>query len=130
MVGKQFYAVEKRQQVTGRDLKNARAGVDQNNQPDVQFTLIPTGADKFKPGRRVGSVGRRLAIILDGNVASAPVIQSQIGGEGVITGHSRRQEADELSKVLRGRRAARQAHVPAGADGRRLARQGTRSGRA
>jgi len=52
---------------------------------DVQFTLNPTGADKFK--RETGrSVGKRLAIILDGSVASAPAIQSQIGAEGQITG--------------------------------------------
>jgi preprotein translocase subunit SecD len=95
-----FYLVKKEAVITGRDLKNARAGVDQNNAPDVQFTLNPPGADKFK--RETGrNVGKRLAIILDGTVASAPTIQSQIGGEGVITGRFTAQEADELSKVLR-----------------------------
>jgi len=95
-----FYLVKKEAVITGRDLKNARAGVDQNNAPDVQFTLNPQGADKFK--RETGrNVGKRLAIILDGTVASAPTIQSQIGSEGVITGRFSAQEADELSKVLR-----------------------------
>jgi preprotein translocase subunit SecD len=95
-----FYLVKKEAVITGRDLKNARAGVDQNNAPDVQFTLNPPGADKFK--RETGrNVGKRLAIILDGIVASAPTIQSQIGSEGVITGRFTAQEADELSKVLR-----------------------------
>ena len=95
-----YYLVKKEAVITGRDLKNARAGVDQNNAPDVQFTLNPQGADKFK--RETGrNVGKRLAIILDGSVASAPTIQSQIGSEGVITGRFTTQEADELSKVLR-----------------------------
>jgi preprotein translocase subunit SecD len=95
-----FYLVRKEAVITGRDLKNARAGVGQNNEPDVQFTLNPQGADKFK--RETGrNVGRRLAIILDGSVASAPTIQSQIGAEGQITGRFTAQEADELSKVLR-----------------------------
>ncbi len=95
-----FYLVRKEAVITGRDLKNARAGVDQNNQPDVQFTLTPTGAEKFK--RETGrNVGRRLAIVLDHSVASAPTIQSQISHEGVITGRFTAQEADELSKVLR-----------------------------
>jgi preprotein translocase subunit SecD len=95
-----YYLVRKEAVITGRDLKNARAGVDQNNAPDVQFTLNPPGADKFK--RETGrNVGKRLAIILDGTVASAPTIQSQIGSEGVITGRFTAQEADELSKVLR-----------------------------
>jgi preprotein translocase subunit SecD len=95
-----FYLVKKEAVITGRDLKNARAGVDQNNAPDVQFTLNTQGADRFK--RETGrNVGKRLAIILDGIVASAPTIQSQIAGEGVITGRFTAQEADELSKVLR-----------------------------
>jgi preprotein translocase subunit SecD len=95
-----FYLVKKEAVITGRDLKNARAGVDQNNAPDVQFTLNQQGADRFK--RETGrNVGKRLAIILDGIVASAPTIQSQIGAEGVITGRFTAQEADELSKVLR-----------------------------
>src|SRR4030095_11379444 len=65
-----------------------------------QFTLNPQGAEKFK--RETGrSIGKRLAVILDDNVASAPTIQGQIGGEGVITGRFSAQEADELSKVLR-----------------------------
>ena len=95
-----FYLVRREAVVTGRDLKYARAGVDQNNQPDVQFTLNPAGAERFK--RETGrSVGKRLAIILDGRVESAPTINSQIGAEGVITGHFTVQYADELSKVLR-----------------------------
>jgi preprotein translocase subunit SecD len=95
-----FYLVRREAVITGRDLKNARAGVDQNNAPDVQFSLNPQGADRFK--RETGrNVGKRLAIILDGTVASAPTIQSQIGSEGVITGRFSAQEADELSKVLR-----------------------------
>ena len=58
--------------ITGRDLKSARVGVDQNNQPGVDFTLNPAGADKFK--RENGrNVGRRLAIVLDGSPPSFPI---------------------------------------------------------
>jgi preprotein translocase subunit SecD len=46
-------------------------------------------------------VGRRLAIVLDGSVASAPTINSQISDQGVITGRFTAMEADELAKVLR-----------------------------
>ncbi len=96
-----YYLVRREAVITGRDLKNARAGVDpQTNSPDVSFTLNPPGADKFK--RATGAnIGRRLAIILDGIVASAPAIQGQISAEGVITGRFSAQEADELAKVLR-----------------------------
>jgi preprotein translocase subunit SecD len=96
-----FYLVRKEAVITGRDLKSARAGIDpQTNAPDVQFSLNPTGADKFK--RATGAnIGRRLAIILDGSVSSAPTIEGQISNEGVIRGRFSAQEADELSKVLR-----------------------------
>jgi preprotein translocase subunit SecD len=95
-----YYLVRREAIITGRDLKNARVGVDENNQPDVQFTLNAQGADRF--GRATGAnVGKRLAIVLDGNVYSAPVIQSRISDEGRITGRFTTQEADELSKVLR-----------------------------
>src|SRR5262245_49537072 len=95
-----YYLVRREAVITGRDLKNARVGVDQNNAPSVDFTLNPLGADKLK--RETGrNVGRRLAIILDGSVASAPVIQSQIADRGQISGRFSTEEADELSKVLR-----------------------------
>jgi preprotein translocase subunit SecD len=95
-----YYLVRREAIITGRDLKNARGSVDENNQPDVQFTLNPAGADKFK--RETGrNVGKQLAIILDGTVASAPTIQSQIGAEGRITGRFTTEETDELAKVLR-----------------------------
>src|SRR5262245_27733692 len=95
-----FYLVDREAVITGRDLKNARTTVDSNNMPAVGFSLTPAGSDKFK--RFTGAnVGRRLAIILDGTVASAPRINSQISGEGIIEGGFTTQEADELSKVLR-----------------------------
>jgi preprotein translocase subunit SecD len=95
-----LYLVRREAVVTGRDLKNARAGVDENNSPAVHFTLTPAGAEKFK--RETGrNIGRKLAIILDGTVASAPVIRSQIAGEGQISGAFSAQQVDELAKVLR-----------------------------
>jgi preprotein translocase subunit SecD len=96
-----FYLVRREAVITGRDLKNARAGIDpQTNAPDVQFTLNPQGAQKFK--RETGrSIGKQLAIILDGTVSSAPTIQGQISDQGNITGRFTTQETDELAKVLR-----------------------------
>ena len=98
--GEAWYLVRREAVITGRDLKNARVGVDENNAPDIGFTLNPAGADKFK-GATGRNVGRQLAIILDGVVYSAPVIQGQIGAEGRITGSFTPDEADELSKILR-----------------------------
>src|SRR3989441_11056084 len=95
-----FYLVRKEAVITGRDLKSARSGVEpQTNSPDVHFSLNPQGADKFK--RATGAnIGRRLAIILDGSVASAPSIHSQISSEGQITGRFTAQQTLELAQVL------------------------------
>jgi preprotein translocase subunit SecD len=66
----------------------------------VEFTLTPAGAEKF--GRETGkNVGRKLAIVLDGRVESAPVINSRISDRGVITGRFTTREVDELAKVLK-----------------------------
>jgi preprotein translocase subunit SecD len=97
-----FYLVKRESVITGRDLKTARTAVDpQTNGTEVAFSLNPQGATKFK--RATGAnIGRNLAIILDGRVESAPVIQSQISDEGRITGgRYTAGEADELAKVLR-----------------------------
>ncbi|HVQ28267.1 MAG TPA: protein translocase subunit SecD [Vicinamibacteria bacterium] len=95
-----FYLVRREAVITGRDLKSARTSVDpQTNAPAVSFILNALGAEKFK--RETGrNIGRRLAIILDDSVASAPTIHAQISDQGQITGRFTTAEADELSKVL------------------------------
>ena len=63
-----YYLVRKVAAVTGQDLRNARASVDENNQPAVSFTLSNEGGRKF--GKVTGeNIGRQLAIILDGTRA-------------------------------------------------------------
>ena len=96
-----FYLVRKEAVITGRDLKNARPSVSgETGLPDIQFSLTPTGAQKF--GQATGeNVGRRLAVILDGTVESAPVINSRITDQGIIQGSFSQEEADTLAKVLR-----------------------------
>src|SRR5438105_4527773 len=95
-----YYLVRKVAAVTGRDLRNARPSVDENNQPAVSFTLNNEGGRKF--GKVTGeNVGRQLAIILDGRVQSAPRIESRITTEGRITGSFTSDEVQNLSLILR-----------------------------
>jgi preprotein translocase subunit SecD len=95
-----YYLVRKVAAVTGRDLRNARPTVDENNQPAVSFTLNAEGGRKF--GKVTGeNVGRQLAIILDGRVQSAPRIESRITTEGRITGSFTSEEVQNLSLILR-----------------------------
>jgi preprotein translocase subunit SecD len=95
-----FYAVEKRRTVTGRDLRNARPALGQMNQPIVEFSLTPDGAKSFSTltGEHVGS---GLAIVLDGQVVSAPRINSRISDSGIIEGSFTQKEVEDLSTVLR-----------------------------
>ncbi len=95
-----YYLLRKEAMITGRDLKNARVGVDENNRPQINFSLNATATDKF--ARETGrNIGRQLAILLDGTVYSAPVIQSKLGSDNRITGQFTTQQADELSKILK-----------------------------
>ena len=94
------FVVEKRVMVSGELLDSAQASFDQNNRPAVTFSLNAEGAKKF--GRVTGAnIGRPFAIILDGKVVSAPTIQSQIFGNGQITGDFSVAETNELSLILR-----------------------------
>ncbi|MGC6517936.1 MAG: protein translocase subunit SecD [Candidatus Puniceispirillaceae bacterium] len=95
-----YYVVEKRVLVSGETLDTATAGFDQNSQPAVNFSLNAEGARKF--GKATGeNIGRPFAIVLDGQVVSAPTIQAQIFGSGQITGNFSVAETNELALILR-----------------------------
>ena len=98
--GTVYYLVRKVAAVTGRDLRNARPTLDENNQPAVSFTLNQDGARKFGQVTST-SIGRQLAIVLDNRVFSAPTIEGRITDQGRITGSFTQQEAQDLSLVLR-----------------------------
>ncbi|HEY4642346.1 MAG TPA: protein translocase subunit SecD [Thermoanaerobaculia bacterium] len=98
--GVEYYAVRKTVPVTGTDLKNARVTKSQMGQPNVAFSWNPEGARKF--GDLTGqNIKRRLAIVLDNKVVSAPIINSQINESGVIDGTFTTQQAADLALVLR-----------------------------
>ncbi len=96
------YIVLKRAVVVGGEsLDDARGAYDEQNRPAVAFTFKSSGAKKFARATRE-NVGRRLAIVLDGNVISAPSINTPItGGQGIITGNFTVQTANDLALLLR-----------------------------
>jgi preprotein translocase subunit SecD len=99
-IGVQYYAVQKTARVTGRDLKNARPGLGQFNDPIVEFTFTHDGGQRF--GELTGAnVGKGLAIVLDHRVVSAPRIDSRITDQGIIRGQFTQEEVEDLSTVLR-----------------------------
>jgi preprotein translocase subunit SecD len=95
-----YYVVDRAPVISGRDLSRALPGRDDLGQPAVDFTLTAEAAKRF--GEVTGkNVGRQLAIILDSNVKSAPVIRSRINDRGQIEGGFTQEEARDLSLVLR-----------------------------
>jgi len=94
------YLVTKETPITGKYLRNAQMSYDQYGKPNVEFTWNNEGARIF--GDLTGAhIKERLAILLDGFVQSAPVIQSRITTRGEITGSFSSAEASDLALVLR-----------------------------
>jgi len=94
--------ISKRVMMSGDNLINARPTFDNlNNESVVSFTLDRVGAMKF--GRvTTDNVGKRLAIVLDNKIISAPVIREPIlGGNGQISGNFTLQSASDFALLLR-----------------------------
>ncbi|MBW2276845.1 MAG: protein translocase subunit SecD [Deltaproteobacteria bacterium] len=100
VIGQAYYGLNSRAILTGRDLKDARPGLGQFNQPVVNFTLTHEGGVRFAE-TTAANVGRGLAILLDGKVITAPNIRSRIADRGLIEGSFTPEEVQDLSTVLR-----------------------------
>lgn len=94
------YVIERKSIVGGEHLKDARADFAEG-EPVVAFRFNPYGSKRFGAATREG-VGRRLAIVLDGQVLTAPEVKTAItGGSGIITGNFTVQSATDLALMLR-----------------------------
>ena len=94
--------ISKRIIMSGENLVDAQPSIqNQRNEPTVSFTLDRLGSQKF--GRATtDNVGKRLAIVLDGKIISAPNINEPItSGNGMISGNFSFQEATDLALLLR-----------------------------
>jgi preprotein translocase subunit SecD len=98
--GEQWYLVTKSPVITGREMRNARAGQDEFRKWETNFTLSQDGGKRF--GRFTeANVGNRLAVVLDNNIVSVATIQSKIEDSGRITGLGSEEESVDLSRYLR-----------------------------
>jgi preprotein translocase subunit SecD len=88
--------------VVGTDVKGAIARLDPSgtNQWQVSVSFTGDGQKKFTD-LTTTTVGKQVAIVLDGVVVSAPVIQNTIPGDAQITGNFSKTEAQNLSNVLK-----------------------------
>lgn len=95
------YLVKKRVMLTGDVLSDARVAIGQFNDPYVSVTFDTKGAREFER-ITAENVKKRMAIVLDNTIYSAPVIQERIsGGRAQISGTFTTQEANDLAIVLR-----------------------------
>ncbi len=93
-------AVKADEDMTGNDLKNAVAGTDEYGRAAVHFELTPEGSQKFERATRE-NIGRKIAIYLDQELLSDPVVQSVIKDKGQIVGIGSMDRAKDLSMMLR-----------------------------
>ena len=98
--GETWYLVSRVSAVTGRDLRTADPGRDENGQSDVRFTLTGEGGRRFYAFTSA-HVGDDLAVILDNKVQEKAVIKEPIHDTGVINGRFSEQEAKDLAMILR-----------------------------
>jgi len=99
----QCLPVLKRVVVGGEDLDDAKATFEsqQGGRPIISFTFNSAGGRAFCAATRA-NIGKRLAIQLDNEIISAPVVQSAIcGGSGIITGSFTTQQTQEQALLLR-----------------------------
>lgn len=90
--------------LTGSDVKNASSAIDNSGTVKeyvVQLAFTDEGTKKFADAT-TANIGKRIYIIYDGEVASAPTVQTAItGGSAVINGMEDDEEAEQLAQTIR-----------------------------
>lgn len=96
-----WYLLKRTPIVTGADLRDASPGPDPNEPGfyEVNFSLSNSAAKRFGPFT-AANVGHYMAIVLDNQVQSAPVIKSEIRDQGDIEGNFTQQSAKDLALIL------------------------------
>src|ERR1700731_4911291 len=100
--GQAFYILDRAPIVTGQDLRSATTSPSTNypGQYQVDFKLSTSAAARFGPFTET-NIGRRMAIVLDHRVYTAPVINGKIEDSGMIKGNFTQESAQDLALVLR-----------------------------
>src|SRR5713226_539065 len=98
--GESYYIVGRNAIVTGRDLRNAREVQSSAKGWETEFSLSLEAGQRFARYTEA-NIGRRLAIVLDRRIRSAPTIEGRIEDHGVITNMRNQQDASDLALILR-----------------------------
>lgn len=97
-----YYILNRAPIVTGQDLVGARPqpSTDYPGQFEINFNLSNSAAARFGPFTET-NIGKRMAIVLDHKVYTAPTIRGRIEDNGQITGNFSEDQAKDLALVLR-----------------------------
>jgi preprotein translocase subunit SecD len=96
----QYYLLQRIATVSGNDIRDAQPGRDENNRPDVNFTLTNAGGKRFYDFTSA-HVGDKLAVVLDNRIREVANINSAIRDQGQIAGGFNEQSAKDLGMMLR-----------------------------
>ncbi|WP_187263135.1 protein translocase subunit SecDF [Pontibacter beigongshangensis] len=101
----EFYAIKKgrggKAPMGGDAINDARQDFDQHGRPEITMNMNPTGAKQWAR-LTAANVERQIAIVLDDNVYSAPVVKGEItGGNSSISGNFTVEEAQDLANILK-----------------------------
>lgn len=93
--------------LTGKDIKNAGVMYDERNMPAVSLEMTSEGAEVFREATRIAAAATGeaniIAIVLDGEIISAPGVRSEIpNGKAQISGSRTIEEAATLAGLIRG----------------------------
>lgn len=95
-----WYRLQAQPVIRGTDLRDARAAIDSTDRAVTTFNLTADAAARFQRYTEA-NIGKRSAIVLDGEILSVPVIEDVIRDSGEIRGARTRQEAEDLALELR-----------------------------
>ncbi|MDT8070081.1 MAG: protein translocase subunit SecD [Terriglobia bacterium] len=95
-----FFVVSRVPAVSGRELRDAQPGQNQQGQPSVNFTLTREGGNRFWAFTSA-HVGDYLAVVLDGKVREVASIKEPIRDRGEISGSMTDQQSKDLAMILR-----------------------------
>ncbi len=101
--GDSYYVVQRSNAITGRDLKSAYPSRDSSGRPAIGFNLTVDGSARFAKVTEE-NINKKLAIVLDNRIQSAPNINNRIADSGIIEGGAggfQPQEAQDLVLILR-----------------------------
>jgi|ERR1035438_6323307 preprotein translocase subunit SecD len=98
--GEQWFLCSRLPVITGRDMRNARAGQGDLRKWETNFTLSPDGGKRFATFTEA-NIGNKLAVVLDKQIVSVATIESRIEDQGRITGLGSEQEAVDLANYLK-----------------------------